>query len=467
MKHKLFAATIGALVPLYTAICFAGSPLLARAESASSYWAGIEASGAMLKGESSPVVVENAKLNLKIATLPRDGKLELNSYRAEATTEYTFYNPTSSQVDMAMLFPFGTFPSYMSEEAEDTVSAVTVGGEAADCTVRYTYSSYTFNAGRDAERVYERRKSDSFYRSSARVREYSVLLSAPVGTKDCYVKIKLGYNAKKTRVLFPAGTARLIVSGGDMYAYLMLNVTQKPTAVFYAVGDPIPLDNITPMLLQEAENVAVFASAVRDFAFEELAMMNWSEDTGVSETDWYNAFLDMLNDKSLSGGSVDSVRLTMDDLMRWYEFNVQVAPKERIVSKVTTPLYPAVEAGQNPRYEYNYLLSPAAKWADFQNLEIYIDTPYLLSTGSLDFIKEERASGEGFFYRCTRSALPQGELTFVLTEADTGTGEIGVYDNSFLWPSLTWAFGTLVAVTILAGVVGLSIILSIRRKRRQ
>ena len=317
------------------------------------------------------------------------------------------------------------------------------------------------------ERVLEDRKSDAFYRSpTASVREYSVLLTAPADADDCYVRIKFAYNAKKTRVLFPAGNARLSVSGGDMYAYLTLNATENSTATFYTVGDSVPSENITPEIYQSGENIEVYVDQVRDFPFEELAMMHWREETGVSETDWYNAFVDMLNDKSVSGGSVGGFELTTGDLARWYECNLHFLARQRIVCKVTTPLYPTIEGVQNARYEYTYLLSPSSKWASVRNFEIRIETPYRLSNGSIDFIKEENASGEGFVYRFTRASLPQGELIFVLME-ENGGSNINVFGGNFLWPTLTWAFGALAALAVLSGFVALAVILFIRNKRRK
>ena len=465
MKRKFFATILAALVPLYSAICFAFYPITAQAVSSSPYWEGVDASGAIVKGDSSSIIVENAKINLKVASLPRGGKLELDSYSAEASTEYTFYNPKDSVVPMTLLVPFGEFPAYVTEYAEDTVSSLFLESAQAERSVRYTYSSNTFNADKDVERVIESRKTDAFYRSTASVREYNVMLTAPVDTGDCYVKIKLNYNAKKTRVLFPSGNVRFGISGGDMYAYLVLNIIQRPSVTFYAVGDPIA--EMTPTLYYEGDKIAVYANSVRDFQFEELVMMNWSEATGISEVDWYNAFVDMLNEKGGNGSTVDSFMMSPNDLTRWYEYKIIFHAKEHIVGRVTTPLYPAIEGSQNPRYEYTYMLSPVAKWANVQNLEIFIETPYLLSNGSFDFAKEANVTGDGFIYRFTRSSLPQGELTFVLMEENAGDGGFSIFDGSFLWPTLTWAFGALAALTVVSGLVALIIVLTIRNKRKK
>ena len=460
MKYKVLAA----LVPLVSAICFAGSPVLAEANTVPPYWEGADASGAIVKGDDCPVIVENQTIHLHITSLPRDGKVDSSSYTSEAVTEYTFFNPTQEDVDMSLLLPFGVFPSYMSESAEDKVSAVTVDGEPAECAVRYSFSSGAFQAEKDISRVLDEKKADAFYREDLPVYEYRIVLSPYDTTEDGYLKIKLCFNPKKTRVLFPLEGTRLCIVGGDFYAYTPLRNTRNQSAVFFAAGEA--LTEVVPQLNDDNENsVAVSAPLIRSMTFSEFALSKWSEESGVSETDWYNAVVDMLNEKSGYSGSVDSFTLTFPRLMRWYEYEMKIPAESRVVSQVKAPLYPTVEGSKNPRYEYSYLLSPAAKWADFKNIEIRIDTPYFLSNGSLDFVKLDK-EGEYFTYSFKRASLPQGELTFVLTETDESNGEFNVYDDSFLRPSFTWAFVTLSVLAGVAAVVTVIAVVSLKKRNK-
>ena len=460
MKYKFLAAA--SAIAIISTMGFTGA-LSVKASPATAYWEGTYASGAIVKGEDCPVIVKRETLNLKISSLPREGKIELDSYTAEATAEYTFYNPTDSAVDMTLLLPFGVFPSYMAEDYTDEISSVSVDGVDVECDVRYTFASYVFDADRDMERVNDEKKTDAFYREDMSVREYRIQLPASDKTESDYLKIKLSFNPKKTRALFAAEGTRLCVMSGDMYAYVPLSGTQGASAVFYAVGDELTVD-LNPD--QKDALSAVNLSSVSQMTFSEFALSGWSEETGVTETDWYNAFVDMLNEKSGIYGSLDSFSLEAKNLMRWYEYEMHIPAGGEALYQVKAPLFPTVEGETNPRYEYSYLLSPAAKWADLYDIEIRIDTPYYLSNGSLDFDKEEREDGEGFTYTFFRQSLPQGELTFVLTENDAAESDFAIFDDSFLRPSLTWAYITLSVLAGVAAIVTVVVVLSLRKKKR-
>lgn len=458
MKRKILTAISSAILPLFPAICFAGNSFAVQAESTPSYWEGARASGAIVKGEDCPIVVEKETLHLNITSLPREGKLELSRYTSQAVAEYTFYNPTSDDVNMTLLFPFCVFPSYVQANTADKISTVLVNDLTTECSVRYSYASSEFNADQDLERVRDEKKTDYFYREDMPVTEYRVIATEEEAASGI-ANIQLSYNHKRTRVIFPAEGTRLTLSRGDMYAYTPLLGTEQKYSVFYVVGEPLTQAKL-------ATREGDLEPIAPPMTFGEFALADWSEDSGVSEVDWYNAVVDLLNDRGALGGSVDCCILHTGNLLRWYEYEITVPANGRIVNKVKTPLYPTVEGNKNPRYEYSYLLSPAAKWADFKNIEIRIETPYLLLGGSLDFIKEERADGTGYTYTFSRASLPQGELTFVLTEREDGDSDFNIYDKSFLRPSNTWAFVTL---TVLAGVavaITIAMVVSLKRQHK-
>ncbi|MDE6410987.1 MAG: hypothetical protein K2L02_00425 [Clostridia bacterium] len=467
MKYK-FLFALAAVFPLASGMLFSKNAIKAAANSAPPYWEGTSSSGAIVKGENCPVVVEKEVLNLNISSLPRGGQIELEKYDAEAIAEYSFYNPTDLNVDMTLLFPFGAFPSYVPEGANDEVSAVTVDGESTACRVRYSYAPYDFNIDRDMARVQDEKKKDPFYTEDTPVMHYQITVNVPEG-RDVYplLKTKLSFNPKKTRVLFPSESdTRLSISDGDMYACAYMREAGDKTFEFYAAGDvPITVD---PKLYNGDNEIAAVSSLTSaDTTFSEFVLSKRSENLEVGDTDWYNAFVDMLNDRSGKDGSVDGYCLEEKDLMRWYEYEMSIPAGGRRVNRVRAPLYPTVEGNRNPRYEYSYLLSPAGKWADFKEIEIKIDTPYYLSNGSLDFTKTDKEGGKGFTYSYHRSSLPQGELTFVLTEKDEADSDFNLFGKKFLHPALTWAFVTLLALAGVAAVVTVIVVVSLRNKKKK
>ena len=469
MKYKLIAALSAAALPIISAIGIAGNEISAEANTAPAYWEGTSSSGAIVKEENCPVVVEKEILNLNISTLPHGGKVEHGKYAATVSAEYSFYNPTDSKVDMTLLFPFGVVPSYVSERANDEVSAVTVDGTSTECSVRYSYadnSSYDFNIDKETSRVQDGKKQDSFYAEDMPVKEYRLTLTVPEGNGVYCLKIKLSFNPKKTRVLFPSESdTRLKISGGDMYAYSYFREAGEKIVTFYAVGESF-LSESPKLYRGDKEIVSADSIAETDMTFSEFVLSERSENSNVSDIDWYNAFVDMLGEQGGKDGSVDGFLLEEKNLMRWFEYRMSIPAGGRAVNRVCAPLYPTVDGSRNPRFEYSYLLSPAGKWADFKEIEIKIDTPYYLSNGSLDFTKTDKEDGKGFTYSYNRSSLPQGELTFVLTEKDAADSDFSVFGKDFLVPPFTWAFIALLVLAGIAAIVTVVVVVSLKKKKK-
>ena len=107
------------------------------------------------------------------------------------------------------------------------------------------------------------------------------------------------------------------------------------------------------------------------------------------------------------------------------------APEETLVNTVSAPLYPSVNRNYVPPvYSYTYLLSPAAGWADFNNLTIRIYTDMYLLRGetrksvtnpdgsvtvtgeTVDFLKD------GGVYEARFEKLPDGDLTLFLCASE-------------------------------------------------
>jgi hypothetical protein len=84
-----------------------------------------------------------------------------------------------------------------------------------------------------------------------------------------------------------------------------------------------------------------------------------------------------------------------------------------LVNTVSAPFYPDVDARYIPaKYTYNYLLSPAAGWAEFGGLDVEIITPFYLLDASLSgFTKTDNG------WMLHTDGLPEEELRFTLSEA--------------------------------------------------
>ncbi|MCL0234343.1 hypothetical protein M2T38_26590, partial [Klebsiella pneumoniae] len=115
--------------------------------------------------------------------------------------------------------------------------------------------------------------------------------------------------------------------------------------------------------------------------FKDYALRGYDENSGILESDWYNAQVELLRLSSETWGN-GLIQIEEGDfsLMRGYEYTRTLEPGQTLKNAVTAPLYPAIDAGYTPNlYAYTYLLSPAKTWAQFGELEVVVKTPYYMT----------------------------------------------------------------------------------------
>ncbi len=439
-----------------------------HANSAQTWFFGVDATGAIMSGDS-PIVVEHERLTFDISEFPtvygsNDNK---EPYSASVSAEYTFYNPSDYTVTARLLFPFGNRPgySYAYDEADDTERFdVTVNGEPIEKTVRYTLSDphAQFELDRDLALLSDGYVSDGFYRPDLTVQMYVCTVEErPSGDND-YHAISAAFDIPKglgnSRIYFPEQNGLHIQDDGD--ARLSCFLRNKRQIILYVIGDP-PDFLIDWRLyrdggVRDGEELGGDISVVSStrMTLEEFALSSLPQGSSFSEMDWYNAVVAELRESGEHAGEypyVMSERLENNferNLMRWYEYKITLAPGERIVNTVTAPMYPAIDMGYEPDiYEYTYLLSPAKTWSSFGTLEIVINTPYYITESSIGGFSKVDGG-----YALTLDGLPDGELEFTLSESETPEREKSPYDR---------AFTTLLVVVIAVIAILILIVLSL------
>ena len=137
----------------------------------------------------------------------------------------------------------------------------------------------------------------------------------------------------------------------------------------------------------------------------------------VSKEEYFKAIVDVItldNNSSESSTYCLGKHNIIHNLISWYEYDLQVGAGERIINKITAPIYPSIDASWvPPKYEYTYLLSPASCWQSFGELEIVIKTDaYLLKSEGFDFVKIDGG------YSVKLNGLPDRELIFSLSDKE-------------------------------------------------
>lgn len=449
--------------------------LRASANSAQTKWQGTNSMGAIIESSPSPVRITNEKLTLDIQEFPTNYYLSMEdylAYGATATAEYTFYNPENYQVTATLAFPFGAQPDYANIYDEETETyaftadaekySVTADGEAISTRIRYTYSSGgSFNVNDEIAKLFDELLVDEFYKTDTQVTKYRYV----IGGEDKAYPIDEQYKAatvafdwkpanESTRIFLPEcsnmqtqtdGSVRLgtwAQNGDEFFIYAIgTPLSAAPVLKIYENGntaDGTEIGGKAVLTEKESLNFYDFVLSFRPETAKEI-----------TDNDWYNAVLCALQAGTDKRGFImahigKNARFA-EGLQRWHEYELTFAAQQTLTNTITVPLYPSILGDYSPAvFQYTYLLSPAATWADFGDLEIEIRTRYYLTQSSLtDFEKTEDG------YRLQLTGLPDGELDFTLCTVENPTPPKSKEQPQYLFAVIA----TVLAVGLLVGVV--------------
>ena len=436
------------------------APCSLTAFAADSYFEGKEVRGAVCVNDSS-VILEEKALTLNVPDLPSDfAKEAFDGYEASAKTEYTFYNPTEEDEDLTMLFPVGQRPAYCGVD-DSARYLVTVDGKQVDYTVRHSYCGSTYDF--DWTPLVDRQAEEGFYRRDMPVTEYVFTVTVPEEEGN-YHKLTLEFecDSQKTRV-FGKDRPLFAAEDGKNTVNYLIRTTGTYEAHFFAIGDSVTFlsPSLTKWNREEGERQS--AGTVEEPVATEgtfLDLVDYQAGLGVSEQDWFNAYVDMLNENTYNDLWVFPIRLSKENLLCWYEYSLHIPAGERVVNAVQSPLYPSFTQTASPQYEYSYLLSLSQRFRDCKKFKIRINTPYYLYWSSLEFERDEGG------YVFERNSLPQSELNFVITRTELMAGGAVTGTDNFLKPSVSAALLVLIIVISAAVVVTVAVIVVMTRLKK-
>ena len=433
-------------------------PVSITANSAQTHWRGTSSTGAILSDDDCPIIVEHEALSFAIQEFPQQHYADAEDfleYSGSVTAEYTFYNPADYTVHATLVFPFGGYPDYRisyDRETEKRIRAtdtekyeILVNGEAIEKELRHTFCFWggRFVLKEELEKLDGKTPNSDFYSPELPVTKYTFLAKdVDVDTYDAATAaMVLTADAEKTKVFMEnqCGGASLeqgarvdtwVDLGEAFFVYVIGKQIELPEWKFYHNGA------YTDEIAGRMELLSTESMTLREFALSE-----YDTAYGVSEEDWYQAVIYQLDYFEWAHGAIHSTEVNLNAaernrLMRWYQYEITLKPKERIINTVTAPIYPSIDVNYEPPiYTYTYLLSPAQTWAGFEDLDIVVDTPYFMT----------RSTPEGFIwndpgYELHLEALPEEELTFTLcTEANPVLPK----NNASVALLLSWGIGIL------------------------
>ena len=222
-------------------------------------------------------------------------------------------------------------------------------------------------------------------------------------------------DSAKTRVLCEKQTGGARLKKGSQASCWVQN---GDTITVYIFGE-LPKEELIWTLYENGACEKVIEGTVSsefsEMTFKDYALRGYDENSGILEYDWYNAQVELLRlGSEIWGNGLVQIEAGVFSLMRWYEYTITLKPGQTLKNAVTAPLYPSIDADYTPSiYAYTYLLSPAKTWTQFGELNITVNTPYYMTECGIDgFTRTD--SG----YALTLPGLPEGELTFTLSEAE-------------------------------------------------
>lgn len=471
---KCFLSVILCLFILSSLLCVPAS-----ANSAQQRWSGVDATGAIVTEGGSPIVVESELLTFDIPEFPSNyysSEEDFLSYEGKVTAKYSFFNPSDMTVTAKLAFPFGTLPSYAyGEDIESPQYSVCINGTKAESNVRYTLSGFDrdFNIKQELPLISDNYIETDFYKPDTTVTLYKWTVS-DIASQYRAATIAFDISAEDCE-----RTYRLVgQSGGHTQKdgdYRISDfVKNNDSIIIYVFGKP--LDSLPELKLYENGGVEDGEEILGTIAYkgeekmtlEEFALSNREEESPISEIDWYNAVITELSEKGRNGNYpvVDLSRYESrfnGQLMRWYQYEITLAPNERIINTVTAPMYPAIDMSYVPTVcNYAYLISPASTWADFGELKIHINTPYYITKSSYEGFNKTDSG-----YELTLDGLPRdndGEVIDLFFSLSTEEDPLpksrtpgGIMTNLIY-------FLTLFGVPIIIGIAVLAIIIFIIKK---
>ena len=429
--QKSAAVSAAALLLAGAMAVAAPAKISASANSGTPWWRGTTSTGVTFTGENCPLQVEKEILTFELKDFPKGyGTVEeFLAYEGKVTAEYTFKNPTENEITARLAFPFGDEPDYAPYRDENGNSVkdvdtakytVKINDEDAETELRHTYFDGGFNFDKQAARIREGYAEDDFFKTDLPVYKYT--FTATVQTNGVFYSVaEIPLDTTKTKI---ASYSYLHDTKEGALSITWYHQTSASTS-FYVLGDDIDTSEIQWKFYTEKYKPSIFGNnwqkvkvsgsaefgAKEQSTFKEFALKERAEDSAISEKDYYNGVVDYYNNYftaflPANGGEAFEYRA-----MRWFVYDMTVAAGQSVKNTVTVPVYPTIHYAYTPNvYEYEYYLSPAAKWASFGEIEINIKTDYYITEGGSKFEKTEDG------YKFTADSLPQGELEFSLCE---------------------------------------------------
>lgn len=451
-------------------------------------WEGAEVRGAVLVDENCPVVLERETITFDIPEFPylgTDSAEKFLAYPGRVTTEYHFYNPTDEAVTVKLAFPVYGRAAYSAIEDGDPVSdlhkySIKLGGKTVTPELRHSiHESYRTWTQLDVEysSIMDDLAAYHFYYPEApvTVSTYTVSEINSEAYPDAFAVLDIPKPSVGIGSLFIPGEYKYMTKEECLKG---LDAENGMTITVYDIGvesDELPEWKIySTKFKNEAELIAgaVTLTEKKTITFYDLAMTEWSAESGIKEVDWYNAFAREFT--SLNGQKT----LDISDMLKpWYRYEITLAPGEHAVNTVTSPIDPIANTKYSPAiYTYEYYCEGMTTAEGFEGIEVVVNTPYCLIRKELGGMfmyetgwgtaQDYEATDSGYSYLCETTGYDR-RIVFTLSESDApehGSEAVEVLVYLFLLLLVDYVVYPIAIIALV--IVAVIVIVKAVRKRR-
>ena len=372
-------------------------------------WGETEETGAVPIEENCPIEVQ--KEELIISFDESEGKeASIGHFKAE----YTLYNPTDKTILLRCLFPLNTGANVDN----DRTCTVLVDGKEVNTQLRYSYGGGSLNVDEEIRGMSDTQITDEFYDPLLPVTKYLYQAKPEEDLDSFIVSLIIPSGSLPYKTLFPKHNGNTYLSDDEDAVFARVN--KEETFEIYVIGHADPSEFVWTLY---DENVSedheitgeVILIGEEETYLERFLTEGYPSGSSIPVIDWYNAHIAAFRKNE---NNPNLIQLSSDTsyiygyLREWLEYELEIKPHETLIHSVSAPLYPYSEYSSDSA-SYTYLLSPAKRWASFEDLTITIDTERTMKRSSLPSF---RKTEDG--YTASFDFLPEEDLTFTLTSGN-------------------------------------------------
>lgn len=465
-------------------VMFFANSLQVSANSMPAYWEAVALEGVTFYEENCPIEVKSERLIFNIKDFLKEDYRSIEAFQKYGSTvsaEYTFYNPTNTDITAKLMFPMGQLPdNALYIEMEDNIwqydldkYSIWADDKVVEKDVRHMYmgENAVFDAKKALGEIKNDYVGDDFFSPDLPVTQYTYKVENLNEDEWYYLDADMAVpdEQENTRYLFPHIN---VLGTRNGKRYVNDTLFSDESYIIYVFGEnKEPVIDVELREYEETEKTEgrLVIDETQSMTFAEFVQLQNDERYQISEIDWYNIAVTLMN-KNVAGEDLiqGSEYMSQDlytRLIRWYEYEVSISAKETITNTVTAPIYPAYDQVEAPnRYKYIYYLSPAKEWRKFGDFTVEIHSPFYLNTSN---IGEFEKTAEG--YRYERDGLPDSELEFVMSKTSDPDNERIPFDiGEFFYWMITFISIFILDIPLIPGVVIIGVIIYIiKRKRRK